>query len=170
MRWPFQTEERKERHRKDEDQFRKREEATRRMADLFIRHYSIAAAEIISELERIHSFYEVPSWAPSGEPGGYLHQLVTELSQTSLTPEETRRLVAMLLWPELRAYKDRTATSCFVSAAMRNPSEAHIPILKEHLAWLEEEIKRPGSSQSRSDIASEIRLTKGAIQACWLRP
>ena len=168
MRWPFQAEERKERRQKDEDQFRKREEATRMMADLFIRHYSMATAEIIGKLERIHSFYQVPSGAPSGEQGGYLYHLAMELSQTSLTPEETRRLVAMLLWGELRACEDRSAPSCFVLVAMRNPSEAYIPILKEHLAWLEEQMKRLASSQYRSDIASEIRLTKGAIQACWL--
>jgi len=169
MRWPFQAEARKERRNKDEE-FRKREEATRMMADLFIRHYSMATAEIIGKLERIHSFCEVPSWAPSGEQGGYLHHLAMELSQASLTPEETRRIVAMLLWPELRACEDRGAPSCFVRAAMRNPSEEYIPILREHLAWLEEAMKRLGSSQHRSDITSEIRLTKGAIQACWLRP
>jgi len=138
------------------------------MADLFIRHYSMATAEIIGKLERIHSFYEVPSWAPSEEQGAYLHHLAMELSETSLTPEETARIVAMLLWTELRACEDRRAPSCFVLAAMRNPSEAYIPILREHLAWLEEETKRLGSSQDHSDIASEIRLTKGAIQACWL--
>lgn len=170
MRWLFQTEESKERRREEEEQNRKHEEAARMMADLFVRHYSLATAKIIEELERIHRFYAVPSWAPSGEQGGYFYQIARELSHTSLTPEETGRLVAMLLWPELRTYNDRSAPSCFVSVAMQNPSEAYIPILSEHVAWLEEEIKPLGSTQYRADVASEIRLTKGAIQACRLRP
>jgi hypothetical protein len=76
----------------------------------------------------------------------------------------------MLLWPELRAHKDRGAPSCFVRAAIQNPSEAYIPTLSEHVAWLEKEVKPLGSTQYQTEIASEIRLTKGAIQACRLRP
>jgi len=170
MRWLFQTEERKERRREEQTEFRKKEEASRMMADLFLRHYSMKAADVISELERIHRFFAVPSWAPSGEPRGYFYQLATELSGAPLTPEETRRLIAMLLWPELREYKDRSAPSCFVLAAVRHPSEAYIPTLTQHVAWLEEEIKPLGSSQYRTDIASEIRLAKSAIQACRVRP
>jgi len=140
------------------------------MADLFIRHYGVAAAAIIGELERIHRFYAVPSWVPSGERGSYLYEIAKDLSQNPLPPEETGRLVAALLWPEFRAYKDRSAPSCFVLAAIHNPSEGYIPTLSRHVAWLEEEIKPLGSSQYRTDVASEIRLTKAAIQACRLRP
>jgi hypothetical protein len=42
--------------------------------------------------------------------------------------------------------------------------------LTEHLAWLEQEIKSLPSSQYRTDVTSEIRLTKSAIQACRLKP
>ena len=140
------------------------------MADLFIRRYSLPPATIIGEIERIHEFQGVPSWAPSDEREGYFYELVKGLSDTPLTPAETRRMVAMLQWPEFRSHKDRSAPSCFVHVAIRNPSNAYIPILSEHLSWLEGEIKRLASSQYRTDIESEIRLTKGAIQACRLRP
>ena len=170
MAWLFGTEKRTERRHEREEQSRKHEEAARMMADLFIRHNSMATADILAELEQMHRFYAVATWAPSEDGGGYLYQIARDLSHARLTPEETGRLVAMLLWPELRAYKDRNAPSCFISAAMQNPSEAYIPTLTEHLAWLEEEIKPLGSTQYRTDVASEIRLTKGAIQACRLRP
>ncbi|MGD1211158.1 MAG: hypothetical protein ABR973_07360 [Candidatus Acidiferrales bacterium] len=166
MRWLFETKESKGRRHDQEEQGRKREEATRMMADLFIRHNGMATADIIGELEQMHQFYAVASWAPSEERGGYFYQIAMDLSHARLTPEETGRLVAMLLWPELRAYKDRSAPSCFVSAAIQNPSEAYIPTLTEHFAWLEKEIKTLPSTQYRADIASEMRLTKGAIQAC----
>ena len=170
MGWPFQTEEGKSRRHEREEQSRKREEATRMMADLFMRHNGMAAADIIAELEEMHRFYAVASWAPSEERGGYFHQIATDLSHAPLTHDETGRLVAMLLWPELRAYKDRNAPSCFVSMAMQNPSEAFIPTLTEHFDWLEKEIKTLPPTQYRSDVASEMRLTKAAIQACRLRP
>lgn len=170
MRWLFQTEESKERHREEEEQNRKQSEATRMMADLFMRHNSMTTADIISELEQMHRFYAVATWAPSGEGGGYFHQIAKDLSYAPLPPGEIARLVAMLLWPELRAYKDRGAPSCFVSVAIQNPSEAYIPTLTEHFAWLENEIKRLPPTQYRADIASEMRLTKAAIQACRLRP
>jgi hypothetical protein len=170
MRWLFHTEESKGRRREQEEQTRKHEEAGRMMADLFMRHNSMTTANIISELEQMHRFYAVASWAPSEEPGGYFHQIVKDLSHAPLTREEIGRLVAMLLWPELRAYKDRSAPSCFVSVAIQNPSEAYVPTLTEHFAWLENEIKRLPPTQYRADIASEMRLTKGAIQACRVRP
>jgi hypothetical protein len=169
MKWPFQNEESKERRREQEEQIRRQAEATRMLADLFIRHNSMTTVDIIGELERIHRFYALPSWAPAGERGGYFYQIAKELSHSSLTSRETGRLVAMLLWPEFRAYKDRSAPSCLVLAAIQNPSEAYIPILSEHVAWLEKEIKPLGSTEYQTDIASEIRLAKGAIQACRLR-
>jgi len=168
MRWPFGTTEREGRHREEDEHYRKSEEATRRLADLFIRHYSMATSDIIGELEQIHRYYRVPGGEASGKGGGYFGQLAKELSQSSLTSEEASRLVAMLSWPELRAYEDRSAPTSFVTAAMQNPSETYIPVLSEHVAWLEKEIKPLGSSQYRTDIASEIRLTKAAIQACRL--
>ncbi|HXY79069.1 MAG TPA: hypothetical protein VEI08_00380 [Candidatus Bathyarchaeia archaeon] len=140
------------------------------LADLFVRRNGMATASIIGELERIHEFYEVPSWAPSGEQGGYFYQIVKDVTQASLPPEQVRRLVAMLLWPELRAYKDRNGPTCLVMAALQAPSETYIPALDEHVAWLEEEIKSLSSSQYRTDVASEIRLAKGAIQACRVKP
>jgi hypothetical protein len=166
MSWLFKAAEREERRREREEESRKHEEVTRMMADLFIRHNSMTPAEMIGELEQMHRFYAVATWAPSEERGGYFYQIATDLSHTPLTPEEISRLVAMLLWPEFRAYKDSSAPSCLVSAAIQNPSEAYIPTLTEHLAWLEKEIKPLGSSQYRADIASAIRLTKAAIQAC----
>lgn len=168
MGWLFDTKERKERRSEREEEDRKREEATRMMADLFMRHNSMAAADIISELEQMHRFYAVASWAPS-EERGYFYQIVTDLSHARLTSEEIDRLVAMLSWPELRAHKDRSAPSCFVLMAMQNPSEAYIPSLTEHFSWLENEIKPLRSTQYRADVASEMRLTKGAIQACRAR-
>ncbi|HXW62496.1 MAG TPA: hypothetical protein VEJ45_07860 [Candidatus Acidoferrales bacterium] len=170
MKWLFRNQESKERRREEEEQIRKQEEATRMLADLFIRHNSMTTVDIIGELERIHRFCAVPSWAPAGERGGYFYQIAKELSHGSLSSEETGRLVAMLLWPELRGYKDRSAPSCLVLAAVQNPSEAYIPILSEHVAWLEKEVKPLGSTQYQTEIASEIRLAKGAIQACRLRP
>ena len=140
------------------------------MADLFIRHNGMATADIIGELEQMHQFYAVASWAPSEERGGYFHQIAMDLSHAPLTPGEVARLVAMLLWPELRAYKDRNAPSCLVATAMQKPSETYIPTLTEHFAWLEDEIKTLAPTQYRADVASEIRLTKAAIQACRLRP
>ncbi len=140
------------------------------LADLFIRHNSMATGDILDELERIHHYYAVPSGAPFEERGGYFYQLVKELTESSLPPEQVGRLVAMLSWSELRAYKDRSAPSRFVLASIQHPSEAYIPTLSKHLVWLEEEIKPLPSSQYRTDVASEIRLTKGAIQACRLKP
>ena len=166
MPWLFDTKESKERRGEKEDRERKREEATRQMADLFMRHNSMTPAQIIGELEKMHEFYAVASWAPSEERGGYFYQIATDLTHAALTPAETSRLVAMLLWPELRAYKDRGAPELFVLAAMQHPSEAYVPILAEHFAWLENEIKTLRSTQYRADVASEMRLTKGAIQAC----
>ncbi|MGA2510687.1 MAG: hypothetical protein ABSG27_10675 [Candidatus Acidiferrales bacterium] len=170
MSWLFKTEEREERRHEREEQDRKRGEATRRMADLFMRRNSMAPAAIIGELERLHEFYAVPTWAPSAEKGGYFYQIATDLSHVPLMPEQTGRLVAMLLWPEFRTREDRSAPSCLVSAAMQNPSHAYIATLSAHLAWLEEEIKPLASGQYRTDLASEIRLTKATIQACRIRP
>jgi hypothetical protein len=171
MRWPFQApQERKTLRLEGEKATRKRQEAARMLADLFIRHYSMTPPQIIDELERIHEFYEIPAWAPAGEPGGYFAQLATELSQTALSPQDTARLVAMLSWQELRAYKDRGGPGSVVLAAIRNPSEAYIPALTEHVAWLEEELKHLSPSQYRTDVASELRLAKSAIQACRVRP
>jgi len=170
MTWLFHTAESRERRREKEEQTRKHEEAGRMMADLFMRHYSMKPEEIIGELEKMHQFYAVASWAPSDEPGGYFHQIVKDLTHGPLTREEVGRLVAMLLWPELRADKNRSTPSYFVSLAIENPSEAYIPTLAEHFAWLENEIKRLRPTQYRADIASEMRLTKGAIQACRVRP
>jgi len=166
MTWLFQTKESKEQHRQDEQQFRQEVVATRMLADLFIRHHSMKAPEIIAQLERIHQFSAVPIWAPSGDAGGYFYQLVKELSDALLKPEEASRLVAMLSWPELRMHEDRGAPTCLVLTAIRHPAEAYIATLSEHVAWLEEEIKRLPSSQYRIDVASEIRLAKSAIQAC----
>lgn len=170
MAWLLKTKDREERRHEKEDQSRKHEEAARMMADLFIRHNSMATSDIIGELEEMHRFYAVAAWAPSEERGGYLNQILADLSHAPLPPEETGRLVAMLLWPELRAYKDRSAPTCLVSAAIQNPSEVYIPTLTEHFSWLEEEIKPLRSTQYRADVASEMRLTKAAIQACRLRP
>jgi hypothetical protein len=170
MRWFVQDHDNKARHREEEQQNRKHEEATRMVADLFIRHNSMKTTDVISELERIHRFCLVPGWTPSGERGGYFYHIAKDLTDGPLTSEETARLVAMLLWPELRAHKDRGASSCFVRAVIQNPSEAYIPTLSEHLAWLGKEVKPLRSTQYQTDIASEIRLTKGAIQACRLRP
>jgi len=165
MGWLFDTKERQERRSEREEQSRKYEEATRMMADLFMRHNSMTTAAIIGELEEMHRFYAVASWAPSEEKG-YFYQIATDLSHARLTREETSRLVAMLAWPELRAYKDRSAPSCFILAAMQHPSEAYVPTLTEHFAWLENEIKPLRQTKYRADVASEMRLTKGAIQAC----
>lgn len=165
MAWLFDTKEGKERRSDREEQDRKREEAARMMADLFMRHNSMTTAAIIGELEEMHRFYAVASWAPSDERG-YFYQIATDLSHAPLTRDETSRLVAMLAWPELRTYKDRSAPACFVLAAMQQPSEAHVPALTEHFAWLESEIKPLRQTQYRADVASEMRLTKGAIQAC----
>ncbi len=164
MAWLFHTKD--DRHVQEEQQFRKQEEATRMLADLFIRHYSMKASEIISELERIHEYSPIPIRAPSGDAEGYFYQLVKELSNGKLTPQETARLVAMLSWPELRKYKNRGPSTCLVLAAIRHPAEAYIPTLADHVAWLEKELKPLSSSQYRSDVASEIRLSKSAIQAC----
>jgi hypothetical protein len=168
MRWLFKGN--REHRRKQAEQSIKHEEAARMMVDLFVRRNGMASAEIIGELERMHRFYSVAAWAPSGERGSYFYELASELSNAPLAPEETARLVGMLLWPKLRAYEDRGAPSCFVSTAIRSPSEAYIPTLAEHLNWLEEALKPLGSSEYRNDIASEIRLTKATIQACRLRP
>jgi hypothetical protein len=170
MSWLFRTEESKERRRGEEEQYRKHGEATRMLADLFIRRYSTAPSDIIARLEQIHEFYAVPSSEPSeGEPGGYLEQIIKDMPHGSLTADQTGRLVAMLLWPELRASEDRTAPSAIVTAAVQNPHQAYIPPLSAHLAWLETRLKPRESSQYQKDIASEIRLTKGAIPACHLR-
>ena len=166
MAWPFQSKEKKERDSQQEQFFQKQQEATRMLADLFIRHYSMKAPEIIGELERIHEFSAIPMRAPSGEAGGYFYQLVKELSDGELTQQETVRLVAMLAWPELRKYKERGAPTCLVLAAIRHPAESYIPTLADHVAWLEKELKPLPSSQYRTDVASEIRLAKSAIQAC----
>jgi len=171
MKWPFQTDQLETRRYRQEEQSRKRHEATRMLADLFIRRNSMRPSDIIARLEQIHGFYAVPSSEPSeGEPGGYLEEIVKDLAHGSLTPHETERLVGMLSWSELRASEDRTASSRLVTIAVDNPSERHIPPLREHLRWLEEQAKPRQSSQYQTDIAYEIRLTKGAIQACHLRP
>jgi hypothetical protein len=70
MRWFVQDHDNQVRHREQDEQNRKHEEATRMVADLFIRHNGMKTADVISELERIHRFYLVPGWAPSGEQGG----------------------------------------------------------------------------------------------------
>jgi hypothetical protein len=136
MKWPFQTEQLEKRRYREQEQSRKRNEATRMLADLFIRRNSMRPADIIARLEQVHEFHAVPSSAPSeGEPGGYLEQIAKDLSHGPLTPRETERLVGMLSWSELRASEDRTASSCLVMVAVKNPSERHIPPLREHLAW-----------------------------------
>src|SRR5579862_6833865 len=109
MPWLFDNKKSKERRGEKEDRERKREEATRQMADLFMRHNSMTPAQIIAEIENMHQFYAVASWAPSEERGGYFYQIATDLSHAALAQSEVGRLVAMLLWPELRDYKDRGA-------------------------------------------------------------
>jgi hypothetical protein len=131
---------------------------------------SMAASDIIARLEQIHEFDSVPSSDPSeGEPGGYLEQIIKDKSPGSLTINQTSQLVAMLLWPELRTSEARTAPSSNVMAAVQNPHHAYFQPLSAHLASLEERVKPYESSRYQTDIASEIRLTKGAIQACHLR-
>lgn len=164
MPWLFHTKSGRDRV-EEAAEYAKEQENTRMLADLFIRRYSLKPAEIMSELERIHQLGGVPAWAPSGEPEGYLYQLAKEMSETPLTPNETSLLVTMLSWPELRAYKDRGAAALLIGAIVRQPAEAYIPALTEHLAWLEKEIKK-ASSRYRTDVSSEIRLVKSAIQAC----
>jgi hypothetical protein len=44
-----------------------------------------------------------------GEPGGYLEQIIKDMSHGSLTIDQTGQLVGMLLWPELRTSEDRAA-------------------------------------------------------------
>jgi hypothetical protein len=171
MAWLFETKRSTGRRREREVQAIKQEEAGRMMADLFMRHNSMTTGNIIGELEQMHGFYAVASWEPSEEPGGsYFCDIVKDLTHTPLTRGEIGRLVSMLPWPELRSSQDREAPSCLVSVAMQGPSEAFIPTLTEHFAWLENEIKRLPPTQYRADIASEMRLTKAAIQACRLRP
>jgi hypothetical protein len=166
----FGTKKSRDHRRKEEEQSRKHNEATRMLADLFIHRNSMAPSDIIARIERIHEFDAVPTSEPSeGEPGGYLEQIIKDMSLGSLTAEQTGRLVAMLLWPELRASEDRSAPSSIVMSAVQNPHQAYIPPLSAHLASLEKRLKPYGSSQDQTDIASEIRLTKGAIQACHLR-
>ncbi len=171
MKWPFLTGEHEEVRREEEKQSRKCLEATRMLADLFIRRNSLAPAEIVAKLEQIHEFYAVASSAPSdAEPGGYLEQIVKDLSAGYLSASVTARLVSMLSWPELRRSEDRTGPSRLVTAAVQNPSQAYIPTLNEHLAWLQKRVNRRESNQYQTDIESEIRLTKSAIQACHLQP
>jgi hypothetical protein len=96
------------------------------LADLFIRRNSMAPSDIIARLEQIHEFDAVPSSEPSeGEPGGYLEQIIKDMSHGSLTADQTGRLVAMLPWPELCTSEDRTAPSSISMATVRNP---HQPI------------------------------------------
>jgi hypothetical protein len=168
--WPFETKEARERRSEQEEQSRKHDEAARMMADLFIRHNSMTTVNILGELEKMHRFYAVATWAPSDEGGGYFHEIAKDLSHAPVSPEEVSRLVAMLSWPEIGTCRDRNAPSCIVSMAIQNPSGSFIPVLTEHFAWLETEIKSLRTTQYRADIASEMRLTKAAIQACRLRP
>jgi hypothetical protein len=170
MGWILGTKKSRDHRREEEKQSRKHNEATRMLADLFIHRNSMAPSNIIARLEQIHEFDAVPSSEPSeGEPGGYLEQIIKDMSHGSLTTDQTGRLVAMLLWPELRTSEDRTAPSAIVMAAVQNPHPAYIPPLRAHLASLEERWKPYESNQYQTDIASEIRLIKGAIQACHLR-
>ena len=170
MGWPFETRVTKDRRSEQEKQTRNDQEATRMMADLYVRHNSMATADIIQELEQMHRFHAVATWAPSEEGGGYFYEIAKDISRASLRSSEVARLVAMLLWPELGAYPDRHAPSCIVSMAFQNPSAAYIPTLTDHFAWLEKRIKTLQPTTYRADIASEMRLTKSAIQACRLRP
>jgi hypothetical protein len=170
MGWPFETKVSKDRRSEQEKQSRKDHEATRMMADLYIRHNSMASSDIIRALEQMHRFHAVATWAPSEEGGGYFHEIAKDLSQAPLPESEVARLVSMLLWPELRAYPDRNASSCIVSMAFKNPNAAYIPTLTEHFTWLEKRINTLRPTTYRADIASEMRLTKSAIQACRLRP
>jgi hypothetical protein len=170
MGWLSGTKKSRDRRREDEEQSRKHNEATRMLADLFLRRNSMAPSDIITRLEQIHEFDAVPSSEPSeGQPGGYLEQIIKDMSHGSLTAGQTGRIIAMLLWPELRGSEDRTGPSSIVMATIQNPQQAFIPPLSAHLASLEKRLKPHESSQYQTDIASEIRLTKGAIQACHLR-
>jgi hypothetical protein len=169
MGWLFGTNKSRDHRREEEEQSIKHSEATRMLADLFIHRNSMAPTDIIDRLEQIHVFDAVPSSEPSeGEPGGYLEQIIKDMSHGSLTIDQTGRLVAMLSWPELRASEDRTAPSCILTAAVQNPHQAYVLPLSAHLASLEKRLKPYKSSQYQTDIAYEIRLTKGAIQACHL--
>jgi hypothetical protein len=173
MGWLFGTKKIREHRREEEEQSMKHSEATRMLADLFIHRNGMAPTDIIDRLEQIHEFDAVPSSEPSeGEPGGYLEHIIKDMSHGPLTTDQTGRLVAMLSWPELLASEDRTAPSSIVMAAVQNPHQAHVLPLSAHLASLErreKKLKPYGSSRYQTDIASEIRLTKGAIQACHLR-
>jgi hypothetical protein len=169
MGWLFEAKKSTDHRSKEEEQSRKHHEATRMLADLFIHRNTMAPSNITARLEQIHESDAVPSSEPSeGEPGGYLEQIIKDMSHGSLTIDQTGQLVAMLLWPELRTSEDRTAPSSIVMAAVQNPHQAYIQPLSAHLASLEERMKPYESSQYQTDIASEIRLTKGAIQACHL--
>jgi len=169
MGWQFGTKKSTDHRSKEEEQSSKHHEATRMLADLFIQRNSMAPSNIIARLEQIHEFDAVSSSEPSeGEPGGYLEQIIKDMSHGSLTIDQTGQLVGMLLWPELCTSEDRTAPSSIVMTAIQNPHQAYIQPLSAHLASLEERLKPHESSQYQTDIASEVRLTKGAIQACHL--
>lgn len=51
MKWPFHTAQNEAHHHAEEELYRKKQEATRMLADIFVRHYSMTTSEIVSELE-----------------------------------------------------------------------------------------------------------------------
>jgi hypothetical protein len=142
MGWLFGTKKSRDHRSKEEEQSGKHHEATRMLADLFIQRNSMAPSNIIARLEQIHEFDAVPCSEPSeGEPGGYLEQIIKDVTHGSLTIDQTGQLVGMLLWPELRTSEDRTAPSSIVMAAVQNPHQAYIQPPSAHVASLEERLK-----------------------------
>ena len=138
---------------------------------LHARYETMTYWSIISELEKIHQFYAVASWAPRRERGGYFYKIAKALGTASirglLVPQEVERIVAMLLWDEFRKYKDRSAPFHFVAIAKRNPRKEFIPILAEHFGWLRKEIATlAGGTHYYAGVASEIKMTEEAIDAC----
>lgn len=143
-----------------------REQVDRMMTGLYNHYKSMTPKAIIDELEEMHQIFKIPSWVPVEERGGYFYKIVKHLYRSPLTKTEIHRLVAMLLYPELRLYGDRSVPYVFVLMAGKNPSKDYLSILETHLDWLQKrKLEIPCGTHEYAALLEEIKDTEQAISA-----
>jgi len=167
---------------KEQEKQRKHEESGRRMLKLVARREALSTIEILSELEEMHRIYAIALWPDDGR---VFVNLLRDIRSRRPKGEEAFRLITMLTWQEFRRFKDRSAAHEILYTAERNPNSDFLPVLWQHMNWLEGallesqqrlltcEIEGYSPTPHQADqirfqegIDDEIRLTRKLVAVC----